>query len=64
MELSEPSVAEGIPEAGPSGEIYADQDSDQQDKVRGPVHLTVQVAHESSPSSKEIVPPSLYRWGS
>ncbi|XP_047728687.1 forkhead-associated domain-containing protein 1 isoform X3 [Prionailurus viverrinus] len=32
VELSEPSVAEGIPEAGPSGEIYADQDSDQQDK--------------------------------
>ncbi|XP_042851994.1 forkhead-associated domain-containing protein 1 isoform X5 [Panthera tigris] len=33
VELSEPSVAEGIPEAGPSGEIYADQDSDQQDKI-------------------------------
>uniref|UniRef100_A0A667ILS0 Forkhead associated phosphopeptide binding domain 1 n=1 Tax=Lynx canadensis TaxID=61383 RepID=A0A667ILS0_LYNCA len=32
VELSEPSVAEGIPEAGPPGEIYADQDSDQQDK--------------------------------
>ncbi|XP_053754908.1 forkhead-associated domain-containing protein 1 isoform X3 [Panthera pardus] len=32
VELSEPSVAEGIPEAGPSREIYADQDSDQQDK--------------------------------
>ncbi|XP_058574979.1 forkhead-associated domain-containing protein 1 isoform X3 [Neofelis nebulosa] len=32
VELLEPSVAEGIPEAGPSGEIYADQDSDQQDK--------------------------------
>lgn len=35
MELSEQSVAEGIPEAGPSREIYVDQDPAQQDKVRG-----------------------------
>ncbi|XP_039084998.1 forkhead-associated domain-containing protein 1 isoform X1 [Hyaena hyaena] len=32
MELSEQSVAEGIPEAGPSREIYVDQDPAQQDK--------------------------------
>lgn len=35
VELSEQGVAEGIPEAGPSREMYMDQDPAQQDKVRG-----------------------------
>lgn len=35
MEVSEQPVAKGIPGAGPSREIYVDQDLAQQDKVRG-----------------------------
>lgn len=35
MGVSEQSVAEGIPGAGPSREMYVDQDLAQQDKVRG-----------------------------
>lgn len=34
VELSEPSVVDGIPRAGPSRDIYVDQDTAQQDKVR------------------------------
>lgn len=35
MELSEQSVVDGIPRAGPSRDIYVDEDTAQQDKVRG-----------------------------
>lgn len=35
VELSEQSVVEGISGAGPSRDIYVDQDAAQQDKVRG-----------------------------